>query len=164
MKIKQEYMNSNKNGGSIIDSVEQTSIRKTLHSLITLKNQIPRHDLSKFDILTTNFQPENNPAYVQGIVYSLALLIWISIVLFVVFVTFIIGRYFLNKCDAVIEKDETYTREQRSSYVLGMWAVGTLLLASVVVTMVGNIGSFQSTIGSVSEITSLSKNLTDDIQ
>ena len=147
-----------------MESIESTSTRNTLHAMINLKNQIPRHDLTTFDIQTTNFQPEKNPAYIQGIIYSLALLIWIPLVLLVVFVTFIIGRYLLNKCDSVIEKDENYSREQRSSYLWGIWVVGTLLLASVAVTMVGNIGSFQETMGSQSEITKLAKNLTDDIQ
>ena len=62
MQIKHDYVNQTK-GASILDEIENTSIRKTLHSLIQLKNSIPRHDLTSFDIMKTDYAPEN-PLYV----------------------------------------------------------------------------------------------------
>ena len=62
----------------------------------------------------------------------------------VVFFVFVIGRYTCNKCDAQIDKDEGFVREQRTSYVLGIWLLGILLMGSVAVTMVGNVGSLQA--------------------
>jgi hypothetical protein len=109
MQIKHGYINQT-NGKSILDTIETTGVRKTLHSLIDLKNSIPRHDLTTFDIMKTDFAPEN-PLYVQGIVYSLALLVWFAFLMLLVFLIFVIGRYTLNKCDAQIDKEEGFVSE-----------------------------------------------------
>jgi hypothetical protein len=62
----------------------------------------------------------------------------------IVFLIFIIGRFACSKCEAQIDKEDVYVSEQRYSYVLGIWLLGILILGSLSVTMVGNIGSLQA--------------------
>jgi hypothetical protein len=54
----------------------------------------------------------------------------------------------VGKCDANIEKDEGFSRSQRFSYLCGIWLLGLLLISSISVTMVGNIGSLEASVSS----------------
>lgn len=97
--------------------------------------------------MNTIFAPED-PLYIQGIVYSQALLVWFAFLLLLVFLIFIFGRLFFNKCDASIERDEGYSRSQRPSYLCGIWLLGLLLISSVSITMIGNVGSLEASLSS----------------
>lgn len=92
--------------------------------------------------MPTFFAPENDNYY-EGLLSSLPFFVWITLVLTIVFLIFIIGRFGCKKCDATLERDETYQPSKRSNYICGMWLFGMFLLASTASTLFGNIGFMQ---------------------
>ena len=137
--IRQDYMASGEGAGKVLKEVENTNLRHVLEALIKFKNTLPRHGLSNFDIVGNQFSPESS-TYIQGLLYSQALLIWIPFFLLVIFVIFIIGRFCLKKCDANLQRDESVSRDQRATYVCWTWMISIFLIASVTITLIGNLG------------------------
>ena len=51
--IRKDYMASGEGAGQVLKDVESTNLRHLLEALIKLKNTLPRHGLSNFDIVDT---------------------------------------------------------------------------------------------------------------
>ena len=154
-------MASGEGAGQVLKDVENTNLRHVLEALIKFKNTLPRHGLSNFDIVGNQFSPESS-TYIQGLLYSQALLIWIPFFLLVIFVIFIIGRFCLKKCDATLQRDESVSRDQRAIYVCWTWIISIFLIASVTITLIGNLGYIQESSGSQNYIETASKNMSNE--
>jgi hypothetical protein len=157
--IRTQYYNQT------ISDIEGTPLRKAMRALIDFKNSIPRHDLTDFDIMSTNFAPEDS-SYLQGIIYSQLILLWCVALLIVIFFIFVIGRYACGKCDA-----QQVTREEigpnlygeKFSFLCLGGLLGLFLAGTVAVTLFGNIGYLQQSNAAQDSLDAQSKNLTDDI-
>lgn len=83
--------------------------------------------------------------------------------LLIVFIVFLIGRFGLGKCDATLDKDsETYIPGNKGAYLCWSWLLGLFLLASLSITMIGNIGYLQESVSATSILVKSSANMTSD--
>ena len=138
-EIRKDYRGTLEGAGKVLGDIQSTNLRHVLEALIKFKNSFPRHELSNFDIVDSQFNPQSD-SYIQGLIYSQALLIWIPLFLLIIFAVFILGRFCFKKCEATLERDESVTRSSRGYYICWTWINTFLLLSSVAVTVFGNYG------------------------
>ena len=103
--------------------------------------------------MDTDYSPEDSNYY-QGIGSNLLIITWIAVLLVIVFFVFVIGRFLCKKCEATIERDETYSEEKRDSYVCGTWLIGLVVVASLSSTLYGGIMLYRETINTRTELRS----------
>ena len=87
------------------NNLEGTALREFMRQLFILKNEIPRHALFSFDIMKTDYEPEN-PDYIGGIIFSLTIPLFITAFLGLIFILFLICRFGCRNCEAIVERDE----------------------------------------------------------
>lgn len=122
-------------------NIDERFLRRLMNKLVDIKNEIPRHAINDWHIMSSQFAPENDQ-YEEGIVYSSAVLIWVTIMMLVVFLIFIFGRFLCKRCEAEIQRDEAYNPEKRIRYVCGSLLITLVLLTATASTMFGNYGFF----------------------
>jgi hypothetical protein len=74
-----------------------------------------------------------------------AILLWVSFLLAILFFLFLLGRFACKKCNANISTEDALSfdpDDKRSGFVWGMWIVGLFIIGSITVTTFGSIGLF----------------------
>lgn len=132
--IRESYLNTS--------SVDPDSyLRKLANFLIDLKNELPRHHLGgSFEILPTRYAPEDD-TYLSGLIYSMLIPVWCSLLLALIFLIFVIGRFLCKRCDAVMtERDEAFKPDNRIRYLLGTSIITLVTLAAAAGLIFGGLG------------------------
>lgn len=113
--------------------------------------------------MPTYFAPEED-SYIRGIIYTLTLLVWISFLLGLIFVIFVIGRFICKRCDAeVTERDEAYNPDKRVRFICGTLWIVLLTLAAIAGTVNGVWGWRKMTTDATAEMVQQSGSIQEDV-
>jgi len=140
--IRQQYFN-------VSASIDSSTLRQSLENLIQVKNEVPRYNM-QLQPVTNTYHPED-PNYMQGIIYMVFVIMFTGGLFVFAFVVFAVCRVCFKRCggsELNEQEIEEFNPDRRSNYVAGVVFLAIFLIGCSAITLIGDIGYFQSALES----------------
>ncbi len=120
-------------------------------NLIEVKNNVPRYSM-QLNPVTNRYHPED-PDYMEGIIYMVFVVMFTGALIFLAFFIFLICRLGFKKCGGNSTKEdenEEFNPSRRTNFVVGVVLLTIMLIGTSIITLIGDIGYFNSALKSSS--------------